>query len=118
MSATEHFVFNLACTVPINPKGVEPVINAAEFWRGLRRGGANPELFAEYVSKTEVLPNPTSDLVFQRRLYIADGAVHTKEGTTLDQDVRLAENLLVSQPGSIPYDILLAVAVHGLFMKR
>lgn len=94
MAATE-FIFNLACTVPVNPTDVEPIINADEFWRGLRRGGAHPELFAEYVRKTDVLPNPTSDLVFQRRLYIADGAVHTKEGTTLDQDVRLAENLMV-----------------------
>ncbi|KIW36384.1 uncharacterized protein PV06_11375 [Exophiala oligosperma] len=88
------FVFNLAITVPVNPPGAEPVVNATEFWTGLRRGGANPELFAVYVARTEVLPNPTSDLVFQRRLHMADGAVHTKEGATIDQDVRLADNLL------------------------
>lgn len=90
------FTFNLACTVPVNPEGVEPVLSAKEFWTGLRRGGANPELFAEYVAKTEVM-NPVSDLVFQRRLYMADGAVHTKAGATIDQDVRLAEDLMVSK---------------------
>ncbi|KAL2412775.1 Acetylaranotin biosynthesis cluster protein L [Exophiala dermatitidis] len=87
------FTFNLACTVPVNPEGVEPVVNAKEFWTGLRRGGARPELFAEYVAKTEVM-NQVSDLVFQRRLHMADGAVHTKGGATIDQDVRLAENLM------------------------
>lgn len=96
MAAHDGFVFNLAVTVPVNPKGSEPVLNANEFWTGLRRGGAKPHLFADYVADTEVLPNPTSDLVFRRRLHMAEGAVHTASGALVDQDVRLAERLLVS----------------------
>jgi hypothetical protein len=95
MTKSSSFTFNLAITVPINPKGVEPVVKADEFWKGLRRGGAKPHLFADYVANTEVLPNPQSELVFRRRLFMAEGAVHTKSGTQVDQDVRLAENLMV-----------------------
>ncbi|KAJ6151360.1 hypothetical protein N7470_007954 [Penicillium chermesinum] len=93
MSATNEFVFNVAFTVPVNqPEG--PILTLEEFWRGLERGGERPHLFAEYVAGTEILPNRKSKNEFQRRLVMADGAVHTAKDVELIQDVRNADNLL------------------------
>ncbi|KAL4886426.1 hypothetical protein BJY04DRAFT_213194 [Aspergillus karnatakaensis] len=94
MTSSTNFVFNVAFTVPVNPNPSEPIITLEEFWRGLARGGEKPHLFAEYVADTEILPNRKSENEFQRRLYMADGAVHTAKGVELIQDVRNADNLL------------------------
>ncbi|KAJ5249271.1 hypothetical protein N7468_000722 [Penicillium chermesinum] len=76
MSATNEFVFNVAFTVPVNqPEG--PILTLEEFWRGLERGG----------SALTSSPNT---------LVMADGAVHTAKDVELIQDVRNADNLLVS----------------------
>lgn len=96
MSATNEFVFNVAFTVPVNDQPEGPILSLEEFWRGLERGGERPHLFAEYVAGTEILPNRKSKNEFQRKLFMADGAVHTAKGVELIQDVRNADNLLVS----------------------
>jgi hypothetical protein len=96
MSSTNEFVFNVAFTVSVNDQPEGPMLTLEEFWRGLERGGERPHLFAEYVAGTEILPNRKSKNEFQRKLIMADGAVHTAKNVELIQDVRNAENLLVS----------------------
>ncbi|RHZ58273.1 hypothetical protein CDV55_104700 [Aspergillus turcosus] len=94
MAESNELIFNVAFTVPVNDDPQGPVLTLEEFWRGLRRGGEKPHLFAEYVADTEVLPGRKSENEFQRRLIMADGAVHTAKGVVLDQNVRNADNLL------------------------
>ncbi|KIA75388.1 hypothetical protein HK57_00107 [Aspergillus ustus] len=94
MSDATEFVFNVAFTVPVNDQPEGPAISLEEFWRGLERGGERPHLFAEYVADTEILPNRKSKNEFQRKLLMADGAVHTAKNVELIQDVRNADNLL------------------------
>jgi hypothetical protein len=96
MATPTEFTLNVAYTVPVNNDASGPIVTLEEFWRGLRRGGEKPHLFAEYVAGTEILPNRRSENEFQRRLFMADGAVHTARGVELVQDVRNANNLLVS----------------------
>lgn len=96
MSTLTSFTFNIAYSVPINKDPSQPTLTVEEFWRGLRRGGEKPQLFAEYVADTEILPNRKSANEFQRKLLMANGAVHTAKGVELLQDVRNADNLLVS----------------------
>jgi hypothetical protein len=95
MAESNELVFNVAFTVPINDDPAGPILTLEEFWRGLRRGGEKPHLFAEYVADTEVLPGRKSENEFTRRLIMADGAVHTAKGVALEQNVRNADNLLV-----------------------
>jgi hypothetical protein len=95
MAESNELVFNVAFTVPINDDPTGPILTLEEFWRGLRRGGEKPHLFAEYVADTEVLPGRKSENEFTRRLIMADGAVHTAKGVALEQNVRNADNLLV-----------------------
>ncbi|KAF4212006.1 hypothetical protein CNMCM8980_010024 [Aspergillus fumigatiaffinis] len=94
MAESNELVFNVAFTVPINDDPAGPILTLEEFWRGLRRGGEKPHLFAEYVADTEVLPGRKSENEFTRRLIMADGAVHTAKGVALEQNVRNADNLL------------------------
>ncbi|KAL2842712.1 hypothetical protein BJY01DRAFT_235921 [Aspergillus pseudoustus] len=101
MSDATKFVFNVAFTVPVNDQPDGPVITLEEFWRGLERGGERPHLFAEYVADTEILPNRKSKNEFQRRLLMADGAVHTAKNVELIQDVRNADNLLSDGPEAL-----------------
>lgn len=96
MSTPTSFTFNIAYSVPINKDPSQPTLTLEEFWRGLHRGSEKPQLFAEYVADTEVLPNPKSANEFQRKLIMANGAVHTAKGVELLQDVRNADGLLVS----------------------
>ncbi|RHZ46024.1 SRPBCC family protein [Aspergillus thermomutatus] len=93
MVESRELVFNVAFTVPVNDDPESPVLTLEEFWRGLRRGGEKPYLFADYVADTEVLGRK-SENEFTRRLIMADGAVHTAKGAVLEQNVRNAENLL------------------------
>ncbi|KAL4783352.1 hypothetical protein BJX76DRAFT_358095 [Aspergillus varians] len=93
MPEPTQFTFNVAFTIPINPPS-QPTLTFDEFWRGLRRGGDSPHLFAPYVEATEILPGAKSKNEFQRRLILADGAVHTAKGEELVQNVRNADGLL------------------------
>ncbi|KAL3459744.1 hypothetical protein BJX64DRAFT_290913 [Aspergillus heterothallicus] len=94
MSDANKFVFNVAFTVPVNDQPDGPIITLEEFWRGLKVGGERPHLFADYVAGTEILPSRKSKNEFQRKLVMADGAVHTAKNVELLQDVRNADNIL------------------------
>ena len=93
--ASTNFNFNIAFTLPVNSKTDPLVLTASELWQGIKRGGRNPNDFADYVASCEVLSGGRKK--FQRRLTLADGAVHTAAGATLDQDVVIADNLHVCQ---------------------
>jgi hypothetical protein len=91
------FECNVAYSLAVN-KGLASdhpdVLSQAELWEGVRRGCMHPHEFAPYVSKCEVLSGDTNNFV--RRLTLADGAVHTASGATIDQEVVIAEGLHVS----------------------
>ena len=87
------FEFNIAYTLPVNPPSTEMMLSAAELWQGIKRGGRNPNDFADYVASCEVLSKGRTE--FRRRLTLADGAVHTARGAHLEQDVLIADNLHV-----------------------
>lgn len=88
------FQFNVAFTLPVNNKTDPCVLTLSEVWQGIKRGGRNPHDFAEYVASCDVLSG--SRKAFRRRLTLAEGAVHTAAGATLDQDVIIADGLHVS----------------------
>ena len=91
------FECNVAYSLAVN-KGLASdhadVLSQAELWEGVRRGCTHPHEFAPYVSKCVVLSGDTNNFV--RRLTLADGAVHTASGATIDQEVTIAEGLHVS----------------------
>ena len=94
---TSTFHFNIAFTLPVNPPRSSSdrlTLTARELWQGIKRGGRNPNDFAEYVASCEILSGGRKKFV--RRLTLADGAVHTANGQHLDQDVEIADDLLVS----------------------
>lgn len=91
--AKPKFNFNVAFTQPVNGPGETPRLTAAELWQGIKRGGRNPNDFAAYVASCEVLSGGKNK--FRRRLTLAEGAVHTPAGQTLDQDVLIAPMLHV-----------------------
>lgn len=91
--APMSFQFNTAFSLEVNKAGDMPVLSAAELWQGIKRGGRNPNDFADYVDACEVLSGGRTE--FRRRLTIADGAVHTAKGAYLDQDVLIADKLHV-----------------------
>jgi hypothetical protein len=94
MAAT--FKFNIAYTMAVNSgKEGEIPLTPAELWQGIKRGGRYPHDFAEYVSACEVLSGSGEE--FRRRLTLAEGAVHTAAGETLDQDVWISDGLSVSE---------------------
>lgn len=92
------FECNVAYSLAVN-KGLASdhadILSQAELWEGVRRGCTHPHEFAPYVSKCEVLSGDTNNFV--RRLTLANGAVHTASGATIDQEVIIAEGLHVSQ---------------------
>ena len=89
------FEYNVAFTLPVNPSGsTRPALTQQELWQGIKRGGRNPNDFADYVARCDVLEGGRRKFV--RRLTLADGAVHTAKGEHLDQDVWIAEGLHVS----------------------
>jgi hypothetical protein len=89
------FEFNIAFTLAVNTgKDGEVALTPAELWQGIKRGGRHPHDFAEYVSACEVLHGGRNG--FRRRLTLAEGAVHTAAGETLDQDVWISDGLSVS----------------------
>lgn len=88
------FQFNVAFTLPVNNKIDPCVLTLSEVWQGIKRGGRNPNDFADYVASCDVIFG--SRRAFRRRLTLAEGAVHTAAGATLDQDVIIADGLHVS----------------------
>lgn len=94
--AAVTFTFNIAFTLPVNDKSDvnSPVLTAGELWQGIKRGGRHPHDFADYVASCTMLSGSRNQ--FRRRLTLADGAVHTAAGVTLDQDVVIADGLQVS----------------------
>lgn len=93
MADSPSFSYNVAFTVPVNSdEGTEPLTHA-ELWQGIKRGGRHPHDFAPYVADCEVLSGGLER--FRRRLTLAEGAVHTAAGETMDQDVWMADMLLV-----------------------
>ncbi|CAD6564775.1 MAG: hypothetical protein ASARMPREDX12_004429 [Alectoria sarmentosa] len=87
------FQLNIAFTLPVNQGDNKVPISAQELWQGIKRGGRNPNDFADYVAACEVLSGGRKD--FRRRLTLADGAVHTAKGAHLDQDVLIVDKLHV-----------------------
>ena len=101
--ASVPFAFNVAFTSEVNKPGTTHPLSPADLWQGIKRGGRNPNDFADYVAACEVLSGGQKE--FRRRLTIADGAVHTAKGKHLDQDVLIADDLHVSrkqEPGYTP----------------
>ena len=95
------FKFNVAFTLPVNTEGAKPELAPWELWQGIKRGGRNPNDFADYVASCEVLSGARKR--FRRRLTLADGAVHTAKGAHLDQDVLISNDLHVSKILRLPY---------------
>lgn len=90
------FSCNVAFTIPVNT-GYAPDdkahLSPEELWTGIKHGARHPNDFASYIEKCEILSGTSHEFV--RRLTVGEGAVHTKKGTTLDQEVVLAEGLSV-----------------------
>ena len=95
------FEFNVAFTLPVNTEGTKTKLVPWELWQGIKRGGRNPNDFADYVASCEVLSGGRNR--FRRRLTLADGAVHTAKGAHLDQDVLISKDLHVSKILRLPY---------------
>lgn len=109
------FEFNIAFTSEVNKPGSTDPLSPAELWQGIKRGGRNPNDFADYVASCEVLSGRRKE--FRRRLTIADGAVHTAKGKHLDQDVLIADNLHVRK-GTRPLDSHLLLTRDELWLYR
>lgn len=88
------FEFNIAFTLEVNKDDPPTNLSAWELWQGIKRGGRNPNDFADYVASCEIVSGGRKE--FRRRLTLADGAVHTAKGAHLNQDVLIADNLHVS----------------------
>lgn len=90
------FSCNVAFTIPVNTgytPGDKDHLAPDELWTGIKHGARHPNDFASYIEKCEILSGTSNEFV--RRLTVGDGAVHSKKGTTLDQEVVLAEGLSV-----------------------
>ncbi|GAA6017278.1 hypothetical protein JCM11491_000616 [Sporobolomyces phaffii] len=46
---------SFACTRPVNPPGVEPVLSEDQVWRGLEQKARNPILFVAAITSCEVV---------------------------------------------------------------
>ncbi len=95
------FQFNTAFTLEVNKAGATTTLSASELWQGIKRGGRNPNDFADYVAACDVLSGGRKE--FRRRLTLADGAVHTAKGAHLDQDVLIADDLHVRMALQLPF---------------
>lgn len=76
------FQLNVAFTLEVNTVEATPTLSASELWQGIKRGGRNPNDFADYVAACEVLSGGCEE--FRRCLTIDDGAVHMAKGAYLD----------------------------------
>lgn len=64
-------VLSQSQTYPINPPGVEPVLNVEQVWKVLTFKSRNPELFLKPVSSSKILEENESNLT--RELYFEEG---------------------------------------------
>lgn len=101
-SAESDVVFscNIAFTHPVNTgyaPGDKEHLTPDELWTGIKHGARHPNDFSSYIEKCEILSGTSHKFV--RRLTVGDGAVHSKKGMVLDQDVVLAEGLSVCSLG-------------------
>jgi hypothetical protein len=98
--ASPEFCYNVAYTVKAN-EGATPEnrLSRQELWQGIKRGGRYPGDFADFVRSCEVLSGKRNQFV--REIVIGDGAVHTKDGTKIVQDVFIQDDLFVRLP-SVP----------------
>ena len=97
-SAESEVVYscNVAFTAPVNAgyaPGDKDRLSPDELWTGIKHGARHPNDFSSYIEKCEVLSGTSHEFV--RRLTVGDGAVHSKKGVTLDQNVVLADGLSV-----------------------
>ncbi|KAK8003902.1 Pumilio-like 3 [Apiospora arundinis] len=93
MADNNSFSYNIAFTLAVNDAKAETLLTPKELWQGIKRGGRNPNDFAPYVDRCEVLSGGHKQ--FRRKLILADGAVHTAAGESLVQDVLIADMLHV-----------------------
>ncbi|RLL93864.1 hypothetical protein CFD26_101141 [Aspergillus turcosus] len=87
------FEYNISFTTPANPPSCEPKLTAKDLWTGILRVADTPQEYAPYVSKCEVLSRNGHAL--ERKLTMANGAVHKSNGEIMYQDVWIADRLLV-----------------------
>ncbi|GAA5954686.1 hypothetical protein JCM3765_003857 [Sporobolomyces pararoseus] len=46
---------SFACTRPVNPPGVEPVLSEEQVWKGLEKKAREPSLFVQAITSAEVI---------------------------------------------------------------
>lgn len=95
-TTTESFSFNVAFTDSVNTgyaPGDEAHLTPEELWIGIKHGARHPYDFSSYIANCEILSGTKNEFV--RRLTVGDGAVHSKSGMVLDQDVVLYPMLSV-----------------------
>lgn len=91
----QELSYNIAYTVAANKDATpEERLTLSELWQGIKRGGRYPGDFGSFVLNCDVVSGDRSQFV--REILIGDGAVHTKHGTKIVQDVTVQEGLLVS----------------------
>lgn len=92
--ASQEFTYNIAYTVRAN-EGAKPeeFLTHAELWQGIKRGARHPGDFGSFINSCKVVSGGRYEFV--REMVIGDGAVHTKDGTTILQDVLVQEGLYV-----------------------
>jgi hypothetical protein len=93
-TSTPFFEYNISFTTPANPPSCEPKLTAKDLWSGIARVADTPQEYAPYVSKCEVLSRNGHAL--ERKLTMANGAVHKSDGEIMYQDVWIADRLLVA----------------------
>lgn len=89
------FNYNIAFTQAVNVPEASTQLTPEELWYGIKRGGRHPTDFAAYVAKCDIIEEEDKHH-FSRLLTLANGAVHTAAGETLDQEVVIAPMLHVS----------------------
>ncbi|KAF7173483.1 hypothetical protein CNMCM6106_007561 [Aspergillus hiratsukae] len=87
-------------TTATNSPSCEPKLTAKNLWTGILRVADTPQECAPYVSKCEVLSRNGHAL--ERKLTMANGAVHKGNGEIIYQDVCIADSLLVLSPSIHP----------------
>jgi hypothetical protein len=88
------FAYNISFTATANGPQSNPKLTAADLWVGIARVAQCPEEFAPYVKKTDVLWEAPHRL--GRRVTLAEGAVHKSVDEVIYQEVKVSDNLSVS----------------------
>ncbi|KAK0617471.1 hypothetical protein B0T14DRAFT_568962 [Immersiella caudata] len=91
----QEFSYNIAYTAAAN-KGAAPEerLSRSELWQGIKRGGRHPGDFGTFVLSCKVVSGDKNRFV--REMMIGEGAVHTKDGTKMLQDVVIQEPIYVA----------------------